>query len=109
MAFGFSTDPCATKECPKGSKCKVFEPTGEAFEPTGEAFEPTGEAFCDPSCDIDNGGCDEDQRCILALPVCANPPVQPCVGLVTCEDIGIVNMCAMSKSAFEHLAHSQAL
>ena len=81
MVFGFCTDPCTYKECPKGSVCKVFEPTGEAF--------------CDPSCNIDNGGCDDDQDCVLALPVCANPPVQPCVGFVTCVDKGMVHVCKL--------------
>ena len=68
------TDPCTTMECPRGSECKVFPPTGEAF--------------CDPSCDIDNGGCDDDQECMLALPFCPPPTVQPCTGVVTCVDKG---------------------
>ena len=74
----FSTGPCATKLCPKGSACMVFQLTGEAF--------------CNPSCNIDNGGCDDDQLCVLTLPVCANPPLQPCVGFVTCVDKGTVHI-----------------
>lgn len=71
-------DPCSTKECPKGTICRVFSYTGEAF--------------CDPSCSVDNGGCGDDQLCILALPACAFPPVQPCIGFVVCVDIGMGNV-----------------
>ena len=93
IAFGFCTDPCTFEECPKGSVCKVFELTGEAF--------------CDPSCGIDNGGCDDDQLCVLALPVCANPPVQPCVGFVTCVDKGIPYLYVSCMSIYtKHFAPS---
>ena len=74
MVFGFSTDPCTTKECPVGSECKEFPPTGEAY--------------CDPSCDVDNGGCDDDQLCIVVKPPCAFPFEQPCTSVVICVNEG---------------------
>ena len=95
MVFGFSTDPCITMECPKGSECKVFPPTGEAY--------------CDPSCDIDNGGCDDDQLCFPGLPpdCIVSPAGEPCIAELICRDEGTVYMYVCSLSAgFEHFVRS---
>ena len=60
-------DPCASVTCPTGSQCEVFGPTGEAF--------------CNPSCDLDNGGCPTGQTCSLQQVQCVRaqcPPVVQC-------------------------------
>ena len=64
-------DPCETKseECPIGTRCKIYEPTGEAF--------------CEPSCSIENGGCDSDEVCTLQDVVCVRSPCPP---MVQCTD-----------------------
>ena len=83
--FGFSTDQCT--DCPVGSECKVFPPTGEKY--------------CDPSCDIDNGGCDDDKICFLGLPRCFE---EPCIGEVVCLTEGIIYMYVRSLNlAFKYL------
>ena len=43
---------------------------------------PTGEQYCEPSCDIDNGGCDDDKDCSLRSVTC--PPNRPCPPVVQC-------------------------
>ena len=58
-------DPCNGFECPTGFQCKVFKPTGEAF--------------CDPSCDLDNGGCADDETCSLENVTCVRTPCPPVV------------------------------
>ena len=64
-------DPCATKECPNGHRCEVFEFTGETF--------------CDPDCSLNNGGCRADQTCELETVYCIRAPCPP---LVKCVDRG---------------------
>ena len=59
------TDSCTGFECPTGSQCKVYEPTGEAF--------------CEPSCDLNNGGCPANQRCSLETVQCVRAPCPPVV------------------------------
>ena len=58
-------NPCDTHQCPTGSRCKVYEPTGEAF--------------CEPSCDLDNGGCPANKRCSLETVQCVRAPCPPVV------------------------------
>ena len=60
--FGLG-DPCKDHNCPTGSKCEVFEPTGEAY--------------CNASCDLDNGGCAANQICSLKVIQCVRPPCPP--------------------------------
>ena len=43
-------DDCSTHKCPTGSQCKVCNETGLPY--------------CVYSCDIDNGGCDDERLCI---------------------------------------------
>ena len=62
-------DPCATVRCGPGTACKVYEPTKEAF--------------CEPSCNIQNGGCSDDRRCQLKTVQCIRAP---CPQLVQCVD-----------------------
>ena len=71
-------DPCATKQCARGSVCKVFF---------------TGEAFCEPSCDIDNGGCREDQTCDLVPVICVRAPCPP---IAQCNDPDPCDRCPKS-------------
>ena len=59
------TDRCTGFECPTGSQCKVYEPTREAF--------------CEPSCDLNNGGCPANQRCSLETVQCVRAPCPPVV------------------------------
>ncbi|XP_065913510.1 keratin-associated protein 16-1-like [Dysidea avara] len=59
------TDPCASVRCPTGSKCEVYKPTGEVF--------------CNPSCDLDNGGCPTGQTCSLQVVQCVRAPCPPVV------------------------------
>ena len=61
----YYTDLCRNHTCPTGSQCKVYQPTGEAF--------------CDPSCDLDNGGCPADQMCSLQTVECVRVPCPPTV------------------------------
>ena len=58
-------DPCLSKECPTGSSCRVFEVTGEAF--------------CEPSCELENGGCENLQKCELVNVTCSRAPCPPVV------------------------------
>ena len=44
-------------QCPFGSRCRVCNETCETY--------------CKYSCDIDNGGCDEDSQCVeVDVPTC---------------------------------------
>ena len=69
----FSIDPCATVDCQPGSTCKVYQPTGEAF--------------CEPSCDINNGGCAADQICQLNQVQCVRAPCPPVVECLDAEEV----------------------
>ena len=74
------TDPCASFDCPSHTRCKVFR---NLF---GDPIGPAEQAYCDPSCDLDNGGCEEDEICQLLPPVCQ--PDAPCPFLVRCTHEG---------------------
>ena len=52
----FIVDPCSIVLCPVGSICKVEHDTGLAY--------------CEPSCDIENGGCGPNQICTLVPRIC---------------------------------------
>ena len=60
-------DPCLSKQCDMGSSCRVFQDTDEAY--------------CEPSCDLDNGGCGRYRKCELINVTC---PQAPCPPLVNC-------------------------
>ena len=65
------TDSCVSVDCPPHTVCRVFPQTGEPY--------------CDPSCDIDNGGCEYDEICqLLATPCAAPPPPRPCPHVIVC-------------------------
>ena len=61
----FIVDPCKGHKCPVGSRCTIYEPTGEPF--------------CEPSCDLNNGGCPANQECTLKAVQCATDPCPPVV------------------------------
>ena len=66
-------------ECIESLKCSCDCPIGH----TCEVYEPTSELYCQPSCDLDNGGCSDDQECSLVEVQCFKapcPPVVQCVG-----------------------------
>ena len=69
-------DPCSSFECPSHAQCRVFQ---------------TGQAYCDPSCSVDNGGCEEDETCQLLATPCAAPPLDrppsPCPLVVVCTPV----------------------
>ena len=52
----------ACRSCPKDSECEVHPPSGRAV--------------CKVRCDVNNGGCDANQTCLLANLTCPNPPCQ---------------------------------
>jgi len=54
--------------CPTGYKLKIYQPTGEPY--------------CDPSCDVDNGGCEDDEYCSLRNVSC--PQNRLCPSVVQC-------------------------
>ena len=58
-------DPCESVTCLTGSQCEVYKPSGETF--------------CNPSCDLDNGGCSSDQICSLQVVQCPRAPCPPVV------------------------------
>ena len=58
-------DPCTGFVCQRGSSCKVDDQTGDAY--------------CEPSCDLDNGGCRGDQICELQTVQCVRAPCPPIV------------------------------
>ena len=58
-------NPCEELTCPTGSRCEVFRPTGEAF--------------CQPSCELDNGGCASNETCTLREVQCSRVPCPPIV------------------------------
>ena len=61
-------DPCAEVNCSVGSQCMVDGPSGAGY--------------CEPSCDLDNGGCAADQQCILKHVQCITAPCPPIVQCV---------------------------
>ena len=81
-------DPCAGYQCGKGTECD--------FVPS------TGEPFCNPTCDVDNGGCDEDEMCKLAPASCVSPDV-PCKNAIQC--IGMVNVGDSTAVSLESMVH----
>ena len=64
-----------TINCPRGSQCKVGETDHQAY--------------CEPSCDLDNGGCADNEVCSLQQQQqqqqnCTSgpcPPVVQCLGV----------------------------
>ena len=58
-------DPCEHHKCETGSMCRVFERTSETY--------------CEPSCDLDNGGCPANQTCSLQVAPCVRAPCPPVV------------------------------
>jgi len=54
-----------TINCPRGSQCKVDQTVHEAY--------------CEPSCDLDNGGCTDDEVCSLQQATCIGGPCPPVV------------------------------
>ena len=64
-AQAVDTSPCATIKCSVGYRCMVDNITG------------TG--YCDPSCDLNNGGCPADQQCVLKQVQCITSPCPPVV------------------------------
>ena len=69
----FNPIACANRQCKNGSYCKIHEPTGQSY--------------CEPSCDINNGGCYAEEICSLRNVTCAKepcPPVVECSKLYVC-------------------------
>lgn len=64
------TDPCIFVRC---FPCKVDRDSGRAF--------------CEPSCDINNGGCRDDQICKLKEVQCVTTPCPPQVECINFEEI----------------------
>lgn len=47
---------CEGAACPRGSQCKINQATRQSY--------------CEASCDLNNGGCDSNQECILVHKKC---------------------------------------
>ena len=62
------SDPCAAIFCQDGYQCKVDGPSGNGY--------------CEPSCDLNNGGCAADQQCMLIPVQCITTPCPPTVRCV---------------------------
>ena len=60
---------CSKLECDPGHKCEVFEPTGQPF--------------CNPTCEVDNGGCGDDE--CSEQRTCSDPD-QLCYTVVICTE-----------------------
>ena len=75
-----------TINCTRGSQCKVDEAVHQAY--------------CEPSCDLDNGGCADNEVCSLLQPVtCVDPP---CPSNVQCAGEFITPheyVCIMSSAS----------
>ena len=71
-----TANPCDNHRCPTGSICRVFKPTCEAY--------------CEPSCNIDNGGCPNYQSCSLQVVRCKKVP---CPRVVKCTPSESTNHC----------------
>jgi len=54
-----------TIDCTRGSQCKVDQTVHKAY--------------CEPSCDLDNGGCADDEVCSLQQATCVGGPCPPVV------------------------------
>lgn len=66
-------DPCALVDCMPNSVCKVDPGTGTAF--------------CEPSCELNNGGCRDDQLCKLNQVQCITTPCPPEIVCVDFEEV----------------------
>jgi len=67
-----------TINCTRGSQCKVDQTVHEAY--------------CESSCDLDNGGCADDEVCSLQQATCVSPP---CPSVVQCSSgllVTIINV-----------------
>ena len=73
--FIFPTE-CRDVVCPRGKVCRLHQPTNEAY--------------CDPSCDVDNGGCASDQICSVTSNVTCTTP--PCLSVVECSGLSVINI-----------------
>ena len=56
---------CENFTCPRGSQCKTNQTAGQVY--------------CEASCDLDNGGCADDEVCSLQQQTCTNGPCPPVV------------------------------
>ena len=65
MFFPFTHTACEGAICPTGSQCEVNQTVRQAY--------------CEPSCDLDNGGCSDDQICSLQQVTCESFPCPPAV------------------------------
>ena len=71
-----------TINCLRGSKCKVDETVHQAY--------------CEPSCDLDNGGCTDNEVCSLQQQQnCASAPCPP---IVQCSSEYLMLIDVLSKT-----------
>ena len=76
----FTDDPCKSVRCRTGSRCKIYKPTGEAF--------------CEASCDLDNGGCSDNEQCSLQDVQCVRAPCPP---VVKCTPSKYLQLCSATS------------
>ena len=66
--FNVVDNPCAVVRCANGYTCEVDAATGRAY--------------CNPSCELNNGGCRADEQCTLVDVECFTTPCPPMVQCV---------------------------
>ena len=64
-----------TINCSRWERCKVDETIHQAY--------------CEPSCDLDNGGCGDDEICSLTQGICQS---LPCPSKVHCNSMYCINV-----------------
>ena len=96
LVFFFSeTHPCASAICPIGSVCRVY---------IGNS---TNTTYCQPSCEIDNGGCKRGERCSLIKQTCF---LQPCPPQVECSKYTpLLSIASYVASYVLYSQHKQSL
>ena len=77
----YSVDPCEGFDCGSSARCKLHPYTSEPF--------------CEPSCELDNGGCPANQECLLKEVQCESCPCPP---VVECTHTGPCNACRAEQT-----------
>ena len=75
LSVNAHTDPCEVHDCPSHAQCRVFTLTNS-------------EMYCEPTCYLNNGGCDDDHLCEL-VPRNQCTSSKPCPPKVRCFSKGI--------------------
>ena len=81
FAFKIAVDnACDRLDCSPNAVCKIFEPTGEAF--------------CEPSCSLNNGGCQDGETCSVVGEECERCPIVGECVRVPCPVVECTDPCS---------------